>query len=858
MQPAYLLVLTALLLAGQTNSSAPSRNVTDPGVVTTRQLITPAGVQTVFEGRVYGVAFGESPSDVWVLTAREAHRLDWKSNRTLDRLSLTGAPGLQAMRFDPVSRRVLFAENSRTGGVQLVAGGESRRQTLGAKLGTSLAGSFDAALKTDASGQRLAVVPLTANNRLALVDLDKAAVVGTAPTGIAPFGAVMSSDGTVAYVSNWGGRVATPKDRTAPTGSATDADRVVIDQRGIASTGTVTRIDLGQRRTTHTIPVGLHPTALVWDESHSRLYVANANADSVSVIDTSSQSISRTISIQPFREKVNGVAPTALALSADGKQLYVACGGINAIAVVNTGSGRVEGLIPTPWYPNALALSPDGKKLAVTALLGIGSGWREEPKKRFVHSYRGTVNVVDVPDPAQLASYTTVVAENNRIPLAGSSASPTVRNAGKARPIPIPARSGEPSPIEHVVFIVKENRTYDQVFGDLPQGNGDPSLVMFGRDVTPNQHRLAEEFVVLDNFYATGGNSADGHQWITQANETAYCMWPGYTGRSYPFDGNDPIAYASGGFLWDYAIASKRTVRVYGEFIPALREKVDRHALLQRWRKGESFSSVWSVTSPIPSLNANAALQFPSYTTQIPDVIRASIFIEEFRQMEKDGKMPNLVLLQLPSNHTDGTRPGANTPKAMVADNDLALGQIVEALTHSKFWPKMAIFVVEDDAQNGVDHVDGHRTVALAISPYVKRGHVDSTFYSTQSMVKTIELILGLPTMSLFDLIASDMRLSFTETADLRPFKAEEPKQSLEERNPPVQALRGRARQAALASMKMRFDVPDAAPTDKLNRILWGQVRGWNVPYPKVKRGMFTPLSAELEDDEREEAEEER
>jgi YVTN family beta-propeller protein len=844
MRSAYLFFVSAALALGQRTDAPPARAVTDPGVVTTRQAITPAGVQTVFTGRVYGVDFGESPSELWVLNAGDVYRLDWKANRAVEEITLGGTPGLQALRFDPVSKRVLFAENSRGSGVQLVGASGSRRQTLATELGSNLAGSFDVA-------NGIAVVPLTANNKLAVIDVRDARTLGFASTGIAPFGAVLSRDASVAYVSNWGGRVATARDKTAPTGAAPTADRVVIDARGIAATGTLTRIDVARREATHTITVGLHPTALAWDEAGGRLYVANSNSDSVSVVDTAKQAVVRTIVLQPFADAVKGIAPTALALSPDGRRLYVACGGINAVAVVDAGSGRTEGLIPTAWYPNALALSADGSKLAITALLGVGSGWREDPKRRFVHAYRGTVNVVDVPDAPQLASYTTAVAENNRMRLAGAPVMRAAPLTTAVKPVPVPARSGEPSLIEHVVFIIKENRTYDQVFGDLPQGNGDPSLVMFGRDITPNQHRLAEQFALLDNFYATGGNSADGHQWITQANETAYCLWPGYAGRSYPYDGSDPIAYASGGFLWDYALARKKTVRVYGEYIPALRARVDRQTLFDRWEKGESFSREWKVSSPIPSLQANAALQYPSYTMGIPDVVRASIFLEEFREMEKKGSMPNLILLQLPSNHTEGARAGANTPRAMVADNDLALGQIVEALTHSRFWPKMVIFVTEDDAQNGVDHVDGHRTVSLAISPYVKRGHVDSTFYSTQSMVKTIELILGLPTMSLFDLIANDMRFSFTEKPDLTPFKAEVPKQSLRERNPPVQALRGRAREAAIASAKMRFDVPDAAPSEKLNRILWGQVRGWDQPYPKVNRGVFTPLSAELDDDDR-------
>jgi hypothetical protein len=222
------------------------------------------------------------------------------------------------------------------------------------------------------------------------------------------------------------------------------------------------------------------------------------------------------------------------------------------------------------------------------------------------------------------------------------------------------------------------------------------------------------------------------------------------------------------------------------------------------------------------------------------------------KRFESEGKLPNLMLVQMPSNHTFGTTPGVSTPKAMVADNDLAVGQIVEALSHSRFWPKMAIFIVEDDAQNGVDHVDGHRTTAFLASPYARRGHIDSTFYSHQSMLKSIELILGLPTMSLFDLIANDMRNSFTDEADLTPYKAVRSKQDLFELNPPAAALSGPARSGALASAKMKWSVPDAAPTERLNRILWGTIKGWATPYPGAQRSVFSPLAVDVEDEERE------
>jgi hypothetical protein len=419
-----------------------------------------------------------------------------------------------------------------------------------------------------------------------------------------------------------------------------------------------------------------------------------------------------------------------------------------------------------------------------------------------------------------------------------------------------------------VVYIVKENRTYDQVLGDLERGNGDRSLSIYGEAVTPNHHKLAREFVTLDNFYATGGNSGDGHQWVTQAAETDYPYWPGYDGRSYPFDGNDPIAYASGGFLWDVALKAGKTFADFGEFIPLgqyaelktspleelqggpMRNVIKlRSDLLQQWKQGEQFVNRFQVSSPIPPLDAHLVRDFPSYGGTSPDVMRARIFLRYLQQWQAQGSMPNLVFVQLPSDHTAGTTPGYSTPKACLADNDLALGQIVEGISHSSFWPHTAVFIVEDDAQAGVDHVDGHRTVALLASPYARRNFVDSTFYSHPSIAKTIELMLGLPNLSLFDLIATDMRNSFNSTLDLTPYTAVEPKQSLFEVNPAARALRGQARRDALESARMDWRVPDAAPVEKLNRILWRNERG-QAPYPGAKSAVLRPSAFDAEEDE--------
>ena len=846
------LLVSLVFSAGQSiaqTTDRPVRAVTDPGAVTTRQAITPAGLQTVFDGKVHAAAFGAG-NVVWVLTRTHLYALDLQQNIMRVSHKLSGVGGVRGLAIDPADGLPIVSiitDRQRSAGkpnvpgkVRLLKATPAGLVTIAADLGKSAAGA-----PTAAGGRVFA--PLLAENRLAIIDAATGAA-RMADVGVAPV-AVAADTGT-AWVANWGGNMATKGQRSAPTGLEPGADLVRIDARGVAEPGSVSVVDLLRGVAVATIEVGRHPTALAHDAAGNRLFVANANDDTISVIDTATRRVTETIALAPFARPVDGIAPTSLAYDAAGNRLYIACGGINAVAVYDLAARRIAGLIPTGWYPVSVALDANAGNIVVGTLLGVGSGFRGDPAKRFVHSNRGTSHVIPVPDAAHLASYSAAVAENNR--MAFDAAGPMKANAQAAAKA-IPARAGEPSLIEHVVFIVKENRTYDQVLGALDRGNGDPSLVMFGEDVTPNTHKLSREFVTLDNFYATGGNSASGHQWLTQANEVSYTIWPGYEGRSYPFDGSDPLAYAARGFIWDAALAQRKSVAVFGEYAPRLAgDQLGRIAMLKRWQAGDRFAAEWNTRSPIPPLDGVLVRGFPAYTMAVPDVVRAQRFIETLGTYVAAGKMPNLTLLQLPSNHTSGTTPGMSSPKAMVADNDLALGKVVEALTKSPFWPKMAIFVVEDDAQNGVDHVDGHRTLALAISPYTRRGSVDSTFYAHQSILKTIELILGLPTLSLFDLIAADMRASFQDTPNLAGYTAVSPKQDLFELNPPVTALTGGARKGALASAAMRWDVPDAVPSDVLNRLTWHSIKGWNTPYPAPVRAVFSPFQLEAEDEDEE------
>ena len=859
-------------------SEAPVGSVPDPGIIPTRQILAPAGVQAVFESRVYGVTFGSSSDQVYVLkTSRKGAvvaKLDWKSNRALETIQLPGSPAMQGIVFDPVKQAPFVtalnyvAEGPEKGEFVQVVTASAEPHTIAGHLGKNAAGGMAISAS---SGARVGVVPLTYDDAAAVIDLNSGAVKATVKTGVAPFAAVINAAGTLAYVSNWGGRFPHEGDTVAATGSEENSDKAVVDARGIASTGTVTEIDLVKGSVVHEFAVGLHPTGLALDEAHHRLFVANSNTDSISVIDTAKNQVVGTIEIEPFEKRVAGVSPESLVLSKDGQTLYAACAGINAIAVVHVPAdsfhARVEGLIPTGWYPAHIALSPDGNYLAVSTILGVGSGWKHAPvdsyakrfglqlelgpTRRYVHSYRGTVHVIPIPEANQLARYSTVVAESNHLALKGTGTLEETQRKKSAHvdPVPVPLKAGDPSPIQHIVYIIKENRSFDQMFGDLGKGNGDPTLEVYGEHVEPNQRALARQFVLLDNFFATGGNSGDGHQWVTQANETDYTMWPGYGGRSYPKNGDDPLAYSNSGFLWDNALRHGKTFADFGEYVGYIPKMklMERMKLFEAYKAGSDFTGQFHTVAPIAPLNKNVVQDYPAYGLQVPDVVRARIFLGHLKQWEATDEMPNLVMMQLPSDHTAGTTPGLSTPKAEIADNDLAVGQVVEGISHSKFWKSTLILVVEDDAQDGLDHVDGHRTIALAISPYIRHGAIDSTFYSQPSMIKTIELILGLPTMTLFDLIANDMRNSFQSTPDLAPFAAIEPKQSIYEANPPLASLKGTERQDAVASMHMNWLIPDAAPTEELNRVLWRNAKGQAAKYPAGTHALFQPYAGEAE-----------
>ncbi|NQU42064.1 bifunctional YncE family protein/alkaline phosphatase family protein, partial [bacterium] len=704
-------------------------------------------------------------------------------------------------------------------------------------------------LALDPSSGRM-LVTLSRNNTLAVVDLETGEVINEIPVGIAPYDVRVV--GRKAYVTNWGGRRPREDDLTGPTSGS----RAVIDEAGIASSGTVSVVDLDSHNVIREIEVDLHPCGMAVSPDSNRLYVANANSDTVSVLDTRrDEAIDRWMA-KPMEDLPFGSAPNAIAVSHDGRTLYVALGGNNCLAVMSTVTGKVQGLIPTGWYPGDVVLTNNGSQLLVANVKGFGSRWKDarmtsdyrgqipppDVERHNSHDHLGSVTFVEVPDEAQLKKHSFQVASNMRLPMMRR-----VMDLPRMpkRIVPVPTRPGEESVFKHVLYIIKENRTYDQVFGDLPQGDGDPSLCLFGREVTPNQHALAEEFVLLDNFYCNGVLSADGHQWTDEGYVTDYIekSFGGFA-RSYPYYGNDALAYASSGFIWDHVLRAGLTFRNYGEMVRATIEPASASwaDIYKDYQSGRETVKIRAMAQ-VRGLEPYTCPTFIGFPGKVQDVYRAKEFLREFRQYEEKGDLPNLVMMLLPNNHTVGTTPGYPTPRAAVADNDLALGQIIDAVSHSRFWPETVIFVVEDDPQAGLDHVDGHRTVALCVSPYTQRRGVLSAHYNQSSILRTIELIFDLAPMNQLNMAANPMHDCFTEKPDLTPYDCLPNNIPLDEMNPPLRALRGKPRHYAQKSIEMPLDDIDQADEGTFNRIIWHAVKGYDVAYPADKQGRRSPVS---------------
>ncbi len=594
--------------------------------------------------------------------------------------------------------------------------------------------------------------------------------------------------------------------------------------------------------------VGPHPTDMLWlnkpygsgtEASYTgRLFVAAANTNNVFSFGVSSDgqlNALETVNVALTPLHPLGMTPSALAVDARGTRLYAACSDANAVAAVDIAGehNQLLGFIPTGWYPTAVRVLADS---SLVVLNGKGLGSHPNPKgpnptvraapvheavtapavEYVGHIQTGTVAFLPAPDEAQLSAYSDTVMKNS--PYRDELIYGPVDDAQVAY---FAKSEGHPSPIQHMIYIIKENRTYDQVFGDIAQGNGDKSLNLFGEKITPNQHQLARDFVLYDNFYENADVSADGHNWASAAIAPDYTvkLWPSEYGHrrvTYDFEGGEPANSPPAGYIWDNALQAGLSLRDYGQWATNLpREKVTGTQQIQNVRD--------------PALRDHIDMNYRGFDLDYPDVDRVREFVREWKDFDAKSEAPNLTIVRLGNNHTSGTRAGALTPFSMVADNDYALGLLVDAVSHSKFWPSTAIFVIEDDAQNGPDHVDSHRAPALVISPYTHRGIVDSAMYNQTSVLRTMELIGGLRPMTHFDAAARPMFGTFSRQGDPRPYAALPPQVSLTERNP---ANAPGAKQSA----RMDFSDADKADDDELNAVLWRAIKGTEPPAPVTSR----------------------
>jgi YVTN family beta-propeller protein len=584
-----------------------------------------------------------------------------------------------------------------------------------------------------------------------------------------------------------------------------------------------------ERKITAEIPVGDNPNELLLNNKGTVLYVANANDNSVSVINTKEEKVVEVLNVALYPDAPNGSTTNGLALSADEKTLFVANADNNCLAVYDVSKpiqSKSKGFIPVGWYPTNVKVV--GNKIFVSNGKGFSSkanvygpnpfankqivmhheGDPNKPKgvEYIGGLFMGTMSIINMPTPKQMSIYSQVVYQNT--PYNKVKEKIAQGEAGN----PIPRRVGDKSPIKYVFYVIKENRTYDQVLGDMKEGNGDPRLTLFGENITPNQHALARNFVLLDNFYVDGEVSMDGHNWTMGAYATDFLekSWvSSYGGRggSYDGEGNRKVANNKGGFFWDHAKKAGVSFRSYGEFVD-------------------------NYKANIPVLEGNFCKYFTGYNNSVMDTTRFYQWKRDFDSLLAINKVPQFNSVRFSNDHTEGLKLGRPTPYAHVADNDYAVGLFVEYLSKSPIWKETAIFIVEDDAQNGADHVDAHRSIAFVAGGFVKRGYIDHTMYSTSSVLRTMELILGIPPMSQYDAAATPMWRCFTPTPDTSPFTALMPNMNLKDKNTAKNEWQRRSELFNLAK-------EDAVPDLEFNKVLWHGLKGDHIPFPGPKRAAF-------------------
>jgi YVTN family beta-propeller protein len=792
-----------------------------PGLAETGHQIKPAGLSIRVSGRIMSMALARGGKFLVVKSNTHLSVVDTETFHAIEQVPFPNNDegkadrgSMHGIAVSPDGTRILFSGNLRLLHPATLdeAGHLTFEKPISLGPNSKTANPLGVAFTPD--GKR-AIVALSVANEVVVVDLATREVTQRIPVGVCPYAVLLSRDGKTAFVSNFGGRRAKENDKTEiAAGTA-----VAVDERSVALRGSVSVINLKAGEVIETITTGIHPEEMTFSQNGKQLLVVDESGDSVSVIDIATRKVVGKLGVKPeptlpYGSLANGIAVNETAV-------FTVNAGNNAVAMIDPAKPEKPfAFLAAGGYPGAICVQ--GRNVFVGNIYG----------------YQGNLQKITLPsDPAELAKMSDEARRGFRFSEIVRS---QIKAMSGAAPKAIPERVGEPSPIKHVVYIIKENKKYDPVLGDIGRGNSDPKLCEFPRATTPNTHALVDEFVLLDNYYCSGVLSSVGHQWTVQGLTTPYREKDWSNARS-PYDfGNDPLSYAGCGFIWDHLLRKGISFRNFGE-LGNLKKPVK-----PLW---QDFYHPWSEKRPGPefvyeykleSLRNYSDLRYPGWEMAIPDQLRADAFLKALAEFEKAGTMPEFTIVYLPNDHTNHAKKGWPTPRAYVADNDLALGRVVEGLSKSPFWKDMAIFSIQDDPQTGADHVDGHRSFCLIASPYAKRGGpVISRFYNQSSVLHTICRIFGVPPMNQLVALSPLMSECFQEVPDFTPFTCRTSDVALGETNPdPKDAPTKAQSRLAPKTYDLDFSAPDRIDDDALvfSAWVWSTTHG-DEPFPAAYFG---------------------
>ncbi|MEX6689545.1 alkaline phosphatase family protein [Danxiaibacter flavus] len=780
------------------------------------QLLNPAGQSlSLAKGtRVLNLEFAHQHNLLIAKTNRRLYFIDAKDFKTLNSFEYPDkeAGSMNGLTVDKNDSTIYFSGLQKDLYVGNVS--SSGKFTLTKKIDLSENNKKTNPLGIGLCDNGIALVALAITNKIAVVDLLKGKLLKTIPVGVCPYAIVLSKDKKRAFVSNFGGPHPEKGDVTEKS-AGTD---VAVDDRSVALRGSVTVIDIQSGKKIAEVITRIQPESMILSPDGKLLYVTDESGDGISVIDAKTFKINQTISTKPDPSLPYGSLTTALAFGNEGKILLAANAGNNSIALIDPKNPQKGpyGFIAAGGFPGAISISGND--------LFIGN----------VTALKGELQKVSLPgNKVEAEQYTAEARKGfHFIELLRASA---VTNSNAA-PKPVPVNPGEPSLIKHVVYIIKENKKFDQVLGDFGKGNCDPTLVEFGKATTPNTHELAKQFVLLDNYYCNGVNSSDGHQWAIQGITTPYHEKDFSMGHcAYDF-GTDPLAYAGCGFIWNHMLRKGISFRNFGETDLAEITKGKTWTDVYNSWKNKNDSARYNCVYAMKSLEKYSDLRYPGWNMDITDQVRADAFINALSEYEKAGSLPEFIIIYLPNDHTSGYNESSPTPRAYVSDNDWATGRVVEALSKSSFWKDMAIFINEDDPQSGTDHVDGHRSICMVAGPYVKRDVVISKFYNQSSVLHTICQIFGVQPMNQLVAAAPLMTDCFQQNPDYTAYNCLAPTIPINEMNPPKNAIKSKttARLAPL-TQRMDFSRPDLIDEDALlfSEYVWSTIHG-DKPFPKA------------------------